>query len=882
MIQRGQGLLVWLCCLLALPASATTLQISHRAVPANQTAFLDILLKEPEDVAGVQGRLRYNPQLLQFVDPGQAGTESEGSVLSGANTLVNYEPGQAPDSEGWLGVSFVMAASVGTNQEGRLIRFSVRAPSALASTLGAVKWDPGLNEDGKTYKSVASNSQTRVAPALFEDGVSPFWRVDTRPWRFTSEPAPSLAGPVKILGLVPGTTNSYSPAWQVAADKTNRIQVQLEGNRNGTFTFDVVDAAGNAVTDAGQFEGAKAGEALVGTSNVAFFTPSDTIPGDASTARRRPLLMRVRYKPATGSEQAFTQPFTLVLPPVVLVHGTWDGPKTWDRYFAENDDRPTLYGVGYTAEQVLRPDLTASSDYKAAGDALTKQVGDFQKSVLQNYGLATARLDYVGYGAGGLAIRYAASAPTGGTALNTPRRIITIDTPHFGMELAPVLIYGVNAPSEDQEGVIAKNALYRTLAAFGYPVNTPAMEALSPAAIDLPALPVPSLSVIGVASNSTDWIVPELLRRDGWLIRQLNFDSFDAFIRAVFADDHDYASSRRHQVGGNSAYYALTDTTYPNAPDRAQTQVMARLLQSDPFSGFSKTGYPEAPPRTDDFFFPQLISSMMDQLASTLKDRKVPPGQEPTPFYTIKSPKSGATVNVGDTVTVTVEPTTSGTDGLFSLVGEFGGSIATADNAPWTMTFPVADTLIGNVKLTLAGYSASGNASIQTLTLNVQPKRPVIALDFDPSASLNLNVGDRGSISLWATAATGQRFNVTAPASGANLASDNPPVLTVGSQGELNALQNGTAHLTASLGGLTQTLNVKIGTGIGPPPPVGVKGDVNGDGKVNVQDATLALRMAVGLIKPTAVQLIAGDINGDGRIAVTDATAILRKAVGLG
>jgi hypothetical protein len=272
---------------------------------------------------------------------------------------------------------------------------------------------------------------------------------------------------------------------------------------------------------------------------------------------------------------------------------------------------------------------------------------------------------------------------------------------------------------------------------------------------------------------------------------------------------------------------------------------------------------------------------MMDQLASSLADRPVPPGQEPAPFYTITNPKNGATVNVGDTVTVTAESTATGTEGLFSLVGEFGGHVATADSTPWTLTFPVPEDRIGNVKVTLAGYAPSGNVSIQTLTLNVQPKKPIIALDFDPYSALTLNPGDRAAISLWATAATGQRFNVTDPASGANLSSDNPPVLTLGSQGGLQAVQNGTAHLTASLGGLTQTLNIKVGTGIGPPPPVGVKGDVTGDNKVNVQDATLALRMAVGLVKPNATQLSTGDINGDGKITVPDVTTILRKAVGL-
>lgn len=60
-----------------------------------------------------------------------------------------------------------------------------------------------------------------------------------------------------------------------------------------------------------------------------------------------------------------------------------------------------------------------------------------------------------------------------------------------------------------------------------------------------------------------------------------------------------------------------------------------------------------------------------------------------------------------------------------------------------------------------------------------------------------------------------------------------------------------------------------------------VKGDVNGDGKVTVADASLALRMAVGIIQPKPEQLLAGDIDGNGKLSVVDVTKILSMAIGL-
>lgn len=57
-----------------------------------------------------------------------------------------------------------------------------------------------------------------------------------------------------------------------------------------------------------------------------------------------------------------------------------------------------------------------------------------------------------------------------------------------------------------------------------------------------------------------------------------------------------------------------------------------------------------------------------------------------------------------------------------------------------------------------------------------------------------------------------------------------------------------------------------------------VRGDVNGDGRVTVADAVLALRMAVGL----AASVPPADADGDGVVRVGDAVIILRLAVGLG
>jgi hypothetical protein len=61
-----------------------------------------------------------------------------------------------------------------------------------------------------------------------------------------------------------------------------------------------------------------------------------------------------------------------------------------------------------------------------------------------------------------------------------------------------------------------------------------------------------------------------------------------------------------------------------------------------------------------------------------------------------------------------------------------------------------------------------------------------------------------------------------------------------------------------------------------------VVGDVNGDDRVSVQDANLALRAVVGLVSiKDSIRKLAADVNGDGHLDVRDVTQILRIVVGL-
>jgi parallel beta-helix repeat protein len=59
------------------------------------------------------------------------------------------------------------------------------------------------------------------------------------------------------------------------------------------------------------------------------------------------------------------------------------------------------------------------------------------------------------------------------------------------------------------------------------------------------------------------------------------------------------------------------------------------------------------------------------------------------------------------------------------------------------------------------------------------------------------------------------------------------------------------------------------------------KGDVNGDGKVDITDALFIAQYTVGLRTLTPTQLAAGDVNCDGKVDITDALFIAQYTVGL-
>ena len=57
-----------------------------------------------------------------------------------------------------------------------------------------------------------------------------------------------------------------------------------------------------------------------------------------------------------------------------------------------------------------------------------------------------------------------------------------------------------------------------------------------------------------------------------------------------------------------------------------------------------------------------------------------------------------------------------------------------------------------------------------------------------------------------------------------------------------------------------------------------LKGDVNGDGKVNVSDVSTLINMILGVVSTDQDR---ADVNGDGRVNVSDVTALINIILGV-
>lgn len=200
-----------------------------------------------------------------------------------------------------------------------------------------------------------------------------------------------------------------------------------------------------------------------------------------------------------------------------------------------------------------------------------------------------------------------------------------------------------------------------------------------------------------------------------------------------------------------------------------------------------------------------------------------------------------------------------------------GGTIPAGTQTVAVLTFhvPVGAQPGSTCPLELGGVlvSDSGGGAVQPVELVNGLFRVVDSIDLsvDPE-SVTLRVGEKRILTV----------SVIPPDAEVTYSSDSGTVATVdGANRTITAVGPGTATITVSAskpGYIMSEKQVSVTV-------VCLKGDVNGDGGVDVLDIVRAIDIALGKVVPTPAELCAADINDDQVVDVLDAVNIINLAL---
>jgi hypothetical protein len=232
---------------------------------------------------------------------------------------------------------------------------------------------------------------------------------------------------------------------------------------------------------------------------------------------------------------------------------------------------------------------------------------------------------------------------------------------------------------------------------------------------------------------------------------------------------------------------------------------------------------------------------------------------------TITSPANGAVYAPGATINVTA--TVSGV----TVLGVEAGAqdIGTSDYsfaAPYSMSLSVPSGIVGPKNLFAIGLVASDTAVFSPIvTIDIEPSTPPTAITFQRSLVAFGYVGQQQKVGVTATLSDGSVLDLS-KSTKISFTAGNPSVVSVDPTGLMTSLSPGNTTVAVSYGTLTATLKT-VG-------PTSVKGDLNGDGLVTLDDLLL-LENSLGST-PTGLN-DARDINGDGKIDNLDVQALLAR-----
>lgn len=608
--------------------------------------------------------------------------------------------------------------------------------------------------------------------------------------------------------------------------------------------------------------------------------PED-FPGDYSDRNMYEISLNVNVLNNSNKEWDGHKTITVMRPGVLLLHGFWGNNGAFEAQY-----RHLLTEGGYQSFQVLNANYEESNT--ASFQENVQVVDDFIMQLfnkLAKTGIISSKYDLVGHSMGGILSRLYAQ-DVNAVAVN---RIITLDTPHHGSELAnfrePVLDYLDNrSASLDVVGVACK-LLHRELSGPEYGavndlkpssdaiswVNSKSCEGIPIHAIGS-YMTSPSTWVRSKCSVSLIWphlvdlvaiVFPEyseLLERNDWGF---------SFMDEIYRGQNDGIVSLASQLGGLSfpganmqvdmcsGYFGYNSNAHHMKTHHwAQTveYITESLHLPKNSNRFSMTGF-RAPVNT-------FLESGGPSLVSVPEFKDAPE----TSFINLTLEKNEddyydyfdedeynrdlvATVTTSDDIVSFL---------VFACLDDDKCLVSVCDTEP---TFVIPDNYEGNLVFYALGRTANDELVADIDSVEYSSITSLAALDFEDYDDLMMCVGQTLGLNVIATWGNGESEYVkpTYSATPDGILSIDGQMFTPVAVGE--------CELIAEYKGLTCTKKITVYPGS---KPVTSRYDVNLDGEVNIADVNAVISL---ILLPEGGTL--GDVNGDGEVNIADINAII-------
>ena len=503
----------------------------------------------------------------------------------------------------------------------------------------------------------------------------------------------------------------------ICADGTARLllRMNLAGPAMVDFSiqnFANADESGSLGTPGGAPQGGMIQVNSVNTPQgekayAVYHAPLDFVrAGNAGdpAARTRNLTLDVTVTPAGGPAQMSMATLVIERPPVVLCHGLWSNPATWNGFAPlVGDGRFDFTRVDYSNNNA---GLFAVNRFQV------RRASRAARAAKNRRGIASVQLDWIGHSMGGVLPR--SFAATGffrrpdNFGQGDLHKLITVNTPHWGSPMANIL-------ASIRDTFFIGDLLIIGMERLGMTVVGGAIDDLSEGSAALAAIgatPVKTHAIVGIGGSQAIGVADIAFAAAAnlspppysGLFRLLNIVSFATTATVYRFQEHDFIVLRPSQEGGLPA---------------ANTTVLGGLGSTHT----AVTSHAPAATRCIDLL--NAATCGVDYALNVPAPNLNPPDDGPTgpvpapAGQGIAFTTTPSTVSPGGMVSVTVDPVGGymPTEVLFMASST---EFIAIDTAPFTATFNVPNESIGEFVVSAIATDALNQVAMaDTLTFPV-------------------------------------------------------------------------------------------------------------------------------------------------------------------